>query len=290
MRARLGYLFFLPLASALLGCGPGFPIMTAEQEALVKNVDALVRENPSIKTRLAALESGGGEAADLKREVEAVKRSAAEARLSLERLREELSFVQGSVEEFGHDRVALKESRKSVEAATASHGERLTALDGSMKAVEKKTEDAMKALSSFEERLAAIESALEKAAAVRDPEAVYQKGYKETVDKDYDRAIETLGAFLSEFPGHRLAGNAQYWIGEIFYGKGDWERAIIEFDKVIKTHPKGEKAGAATLKQAFAFENLGSKKEARVLLEEVVEKFPKSPEAALARKRLKEMK
>ena len=80
--------------------------------------------------------------------------------------------------------------------------------------------------------------------------------------------------------------NAQYWLGEIYYAKGDWEMAILEFDKVIKKYPNAEKAPASLLKQGFAFEKLGSTKEATVLLREVMDKYPKSSEASIAKKRL----
>jgi TolA-binding protein len=66
--------------------------------------------------------------------------------------------------------------------------------------------------------------------------------------------------------------------------------AILEFDKVIKKYPGAEKAPASLLKQGFAFEKLGSVKEAAVLLQEVADKYPKSPEASIAKKRLASIK
>lgn len=123
-----------------------------------------------------------------------------------------------------------------------------------------------------------------------DPEALYQKGYKEIISKDYPSAVETFQKLLSSYPDHKYAGNAQYWIGEIYYAKGDWEKSILEFDKVIKKYPSYEKAAAAFLKQGFAFEKIGSKKESTVILGSVIERFPKSLEAGLAKKKLDTMK
>src|SRR4030065_2894968 len=97
-------------------------------------------------------------------------------------------------------------------------------------------------------------------------------------------------AFLSTYPDHKFAGNSQYWLAEIYYARAEWEMAILEFDKLLKKYSGSEKVPAATLKQGFAFEKLGANKEARVLLEQVVTKFPESPEAGLAKKRLQSMK
>ncbi|MBI5493095.1 MAG: tol-pal system protein YbgF [Deltaproteobacteria bacterium] len=305
-----------PLALLILlltGCGPGFPIMTAEQETLVKNVDRLVADNDSMKARLSALESGSS-TAELKKEIEDVKRSLAETNISIEKLRGEMTFVQGSVEEEGHGREGLKESIKSVSSSVASIAERVASVEGSLKGAEsdigtlkgaldveaKNAAEVREAVASLGKRLSSAEAApkapSEPAAArggekdAADPDAVYMKGYKETVNKDYTEAAETFRGFLVSYPNHKLASNAQYWLGEIYYARGDWEMAIIEFDKVVKKYPNGEKAAASMLKEGFAFEKLGSKKEARVLLKEVMERFPKTSEAHLAKKRLESLK
>ena len=124
----------------------------------------------------------------------------------------------------------------------------------------------------------------------QEAETLYQKGYKETTSKDYPKAIDTFQRFLVAYPGHKYAGNAQYWLGEIYYARGDWEMAILEFDKAVKKYPESEKTPASLLKQGFAFEKIGAKKEARVLLNDVIKKFPASAEAGLAKKRLAALK
>jgi TolA-binding protein len=48
-------------------------------------------------------------------------------------------------------------------------------------------------------------------------------------------------------------------------------------------------SSAALLKQGFAFAELGEKVNARLILQEVVEKYPQSPEAGRAKQRLKSL-
>lgn len=298
----------LSLAVSLYGCGPGFPIMTDEQEKLVKNVDRLVKENSELKTRLSALEAGGG----IRAELDAMKRSVAEANAGIEGLRHELSFAKGSAEESGLERARVKEALDSVKSSIKSADERLKSLEkastedaeaiASIRSAidnnDRKLGDLKDAIASVEKKAVASAEASRMAQSQpqdakkgeEPPDAMYARGYKETIDKDYAKAAETFKAFLANHSGHKLAGNAQYWLGEVYYARGDWELAILEFDKAIKKYSESEKVPAAILKEALSFEKLGSKKEARVLLNEVLDRFPKSPEAKLAKKRLESLK
>ncbi len=74
------------------------------------------------------------------------------------------------------------------------------------------------------------------------------------------------------------------------YELQDWKLAIVEYENYRKENPKGKSYPAATLKIGMAFHELGKKDEAKVFLEEVIAKFPKSKEAKKASQRLKTMK
>lgn len=302
----------------LTGCGPGFPIMTKEQETLEQNVNTLIKENAALKKRVDAI-SGGGSSnlAEINRSLDEMKKAAAETSLGLDQLRQDFSFVQGKLDETGHEREKNQKSIKSVSemlesvdgkfADLGTHAadtdKKLEALYASIEAQNRalsEMKEALQALDartvSLEGRVAGLDTAARQPApqakhgSKQEPEAMYLKGYQEVVDKNYAAATETLTDFLAEYPRHKYAGNAQYWLGEIYYAKEDWEKAILEFDKVVKKYPSSEKIPASLLKQAFAFEKIGSRKEAKLLLGNVIEKYPKSPEAGLAKKRLNALK
>lgn len=315
MKRIFAFLSVPILAASLSGCGPGFPIMTGEQEQLIHNVEGLMKENQDLKTRVAGLEEGGG-SGQIKDGLEAVKSSVAQTNMSIDKLREDLSSVRGAIEDGTHDREQLKESLKNASSSSMSVNERLASIEAGLQEAGKRIEayEALRqedekrigeirdAITAVEKKTAAVEKAAREAvkeaskqeprqdAPKDDPEALYQKAYKYTSSKDYPNATEAFHKFLAAFPAHKYAVNAQYWLGEIYYAKGDWEMAILEFDKVIKKYPGSEKTPASVLKQGFAFDKLGSRKEARVLLQEVVDKYPESPEASIAKKRLKSMK
>jgi tol-pal system protein YbgF len=105
--------------------------------------------------------------------------------------------------------------------------------------------------------------------------------------KDYRLAITRFKEFLQKHPKSKLANNAQYWIGESHYALREFDQAILEFDAVRSRYPQADKVPAALLKQGFAFAELGEKVNARLILQEVVEKYAQSPEAAQAKQKLR---
>jgi tol-pal system protein YbgF len=102
----------------------------------------------------------------------------------------------------------------------------------------------------------------------------------------HDEAVTALRAFLKTYPRHDYADNAQYWLGESFYARKDYQQALTEFRATIETYPRGNKVPDALLKVGYCYQALGQKDKARAVLEQVVNLYPKSEPAALASKRL----
>jgi len=69
----------------------------------------------------------------------------------------------------------------------------------------------------------------------------------------------------------------------------DPEKAIVSFQEVIDKHPDSEKAPRALLRQAEAFAQLGDKKSSATLLRRVAELYPKSDEARIAERLLRNL-
>jgi len=59
--------------------------------------------------------------------------------------------------------------------------------------------------------------------------------------QDLDRAMDLYRKVVEMYPGHRLADDAQYWIGDILYReRNDPARAYVEFLKVDIKFPSGD--------------------------------------------------
>ncbi len=119
------------------------------------------------------------------------------------------------------------------------------------------------------------------------PDNLYVKA-KQRFDKgEYEDARNLFQNFLEQYPKSKEADNAQFWIGEIYYREKWYEKAILEYQKVIEIYSKGNKVSSALLKQGLAFLNLGDKDNARLILKELIRKYPGTNEAKIAKERLK---
>jgi tol-pal system protein YbgF len=233
-------------------------------------------------------------------DVDSVRSSLADTRANLQQLQREFGALRERIEETRHQvgRQLGQTNRegdqrvKDLEVRVAKLGEALKSQEETLKSRDEELKQLRESLQLAQGAAAATErsdavvadsAAGETAAVKRDYEIAWHAMEK----RDYRLAITRFKDFLKRYPKSKLADNAQYWIGESHYGLREFDQSIIEFDAVRRRYPQGEKVPAALLKQGFAFAELGEKVNARLLLQEVVEKFPDTPEAAKAKLRLK---
>lgn len=117
-------------------------------------------------------------------------------------------------------------------------------------------------------------------------EAMYLEVKKTFDDGDLEAARNGFEKLLAAYPDSPLANNAQFWIGETYYREQWYEKAILEYQKVIEKYPTGNKVPGAMLKQGFAFANIGETNTARLVLRELVARYPSTDEANLAKQKL----
>lgn len=122
-----------------------------------------------------------------------------------------------------------------------------------------------------------------------DPKQLYDTAYLDITRGNYDLAIAGFREFLKLYPTSSLADNSQYWIGEGYYAQKKYQEALAEFEKVITLYPHQDKVAAAHYKSGLCHKELGNKTAARENWEILIKSFPRSPEAGLARDRIKEL-
>lgn len=118
----------------------------------------------------------------------------------------------------------------------------------------------------------------------------YERVLTRFKDGDMEMARQGFAAFLADYPDSELAPNARYWLGESYYGKKDFRRAIDSYDRVELDYPHSEKVPAALLKKGFAYLALKDQKRASSAFKQVVTLYPKSPEAGKASDKLSQLK
>ncbi len=101
-----------------------------------------------------------------------------------------------------------------------------------------------------------------------------------------DEAQQGFREFLVQYPTSMRAPNAQYWLGECFYGNQQYTQAIEAYDLVEDDYPQSAKVPAALLKKGYAYLALKDHQQARKILERIVRSYRGSPEAGKASDRL----
>jgi len=106
---------------------------------------------------------------------------------------------------------------------------------------------------------------------------------------NYEEARKGFQQLVESYPKSDHADNSQFWIGETYYNEKWYEKAILEYQKVIENYPSGNKVAAALLKQGLAFLQIGETNNARLLLKDLVAKYPGTSEAKVAQKKLESL-
>lgn len=227
-----------------------------------------------MKRRLAELERGMAVMKDDpqgRQRLDLLTRQQADLQAGLDTLRVEFQSVNGRLEDLKRDRTQMQDDLALVR------------------------DDLALKVTALEDRLARQQAAAAVAAApvaaAETPEALYERGLELIQKKgDFAGGRQRLQEFLQRYPQHGLSVNAMYWIGEAWYGEKKYENAILQFQDVIQKYAEHPKVASALLKQGMAFHALGDLKNARVIMQKLIDSFPLSEEAKRAREKLSEWK
>jgi tol-pal system protein YbgF len=260
----------------------------------------------SLDTRLSELEMRFSETrknnAALKSDIESradeeqsLRRQAASLRQQIAVLTEEIRTATGRIEELEFQ---LNRQKQKETEAVGSKTEQLDQVAGSTKANDERIRRIEQYL-NLETATQTPASQKEPAAQITpvapikketDEDEIYRQAKQAFDQGNSEEARKKFSELIERYPKSERTDNAQFWIGEIYYREKWYEKAILEYQKVIENYPKGNKVPASLLKQGFAFLNLGDKANARIILQELIRKFPQTNEAKIAKEKLDELK
>ena len=115
-------------------------------------------------------------------------------------------------------------------------------------------------------------------AAASTPKQKYDYAYSLVSNAQYDQAEASFMEFLREYPKDALSGNAQYWLGQTYYARGNYADATRTFLEGMSKYPESPKAPAYLLKVGMSLNLLGEKKDACEVYRELNARFPNSSE------------
>jgi tol-pal system protein YbgF len=107
-------------------------------------------------------------------------------------------------------------------------------------------------------------------------EQLYHDAFKLLQDGDYAGAERAFKNFVQRNPNHALAGNAQYWLGETYYARRDYQNAMVSFAEGYKAYKSSPKGPDNLLKLGITLAVLNKKQEACAVFARFNQDYPRA--------------
>ena len=153
----------------------------------------------------------------------------------------------------------------------------------------KQLEDMQTAQQSMAAQQAQAQQQAQAIAQAPAPDVLYNNALRDYNGAKNDLAIQEFNDYIKFYPNTDLAGNAYFYLAEIQFKAGDYQKAVPNYDLVLQNFPSGNKAAAAQLKKGFALLELGKEDEGTQELKHVIQRYPRTNEATQARERLRKV-
>jgi tol-pal system protein YbgF len=113
----------------------------------------------------------------------------------------------------------------------------------------------------------------------------YDAAYGYILRGEFGPAQQAFEAFLQRHSGHELAGNAQYWLGEALFARGQYREAADAFLSGYTDYPQSTKAPDSLYKLGMSLKELGQTEAACATFSEISRTFPNAPQTVVERTR-----
>lgn len=269
----------------LAGCATSQDLgrMQWEINALRSEVTKVKKTSQTIETRLP------GQEEKLTKEMQGLQ----EAQNATARTVSDLLIqIQSITTEFQRLTGQFEEAQYITEKSSTELSETRESLTTKIKELELSVADLKKKIETVEEAIKADKA--KKLASDKNTQRTtikdkYLDAYQAFKDGRTGEAREKFTSLLNDYPENEYSDNARFWIGESYYKDGSYEDAILAYEELFKKNADSDKVPGAMLKQGLAFYALKEKKTGQLILEKLVEKFPDSEQARLARKKMKKL-
>jgi tol-pal system protein YbgF len=236
-----------------------------------------------LKEETARLQKGLDESREAEK---ALRKNQADTGADLTELREQIKKLRGTAEELRRDLDNLRAERREKDAKLKDIGLRIGFIENFI-GVGKKSEPGENAVRKEDKKGNSHRAAKN---GNNGKSNGYSLAYKDFKSARYEDARRGFQKYLEKNPNTDLSDNAQFWIGETYYLENNYEKAILEYEKVIKNFPDGDRVPHALLKQGLSFLKLGDEDSGKLLLQQVVKDYPATGQAKIAKAKLKELK
>lgn len=106
-------------------------------------------------------------------------------------------------------------------------------------------------------------------------EDLYKTALAFYFESNYEESIISFERLINFDDSHDLSDNAQYWIGESYFGIGNYSRALSAFE-VVLTYPQSNKNDYAQLKIGLCLLKLKREPQAYAAFQSFINSYPES--------------
>lgn len=205
-------------------------------------------------------------------------------------LEENVRQLTGDVERMTFEREEEAEKQKRIQE---DNNQRFIDLENRIKEIERQLrqaneekERAEKALKAAEKQRKDKEAAAQKAEkdkkdkikatyGKKEAKTLYNEAFAAIKKQNYKSAESQFEAFLELHPKNSLAGNAQYWLGESYFARGQFDKAAVAFAEGFQKYRDSQKAPDNLFKLGLTMARLNKKQEACIAFKNFLTEYPK---------------
>ena len=210
------------------------------------------------------------------------------------------NLIEQSTDNVNKTTAAVADLQKTVQQQYTDNGAKIDQLSAQIQALHDSLDEMKTRLAAVNKQLSDMTSQGQNltpgavptpptAAQAPPPDVLYPNALRDYNAGKYQLAMQEFADYLKYYGSTDLAGNAQFYVGEIDYRQQNFEQAIKDYDMVLQQYPGGNKAPAAQLKKGYALLELGDKKAGIDELNSLISRYPRSVEATQARDRLRQL-
>lgn len=230
---------------------------------------------------------------------------------------QDVQVLQGDIRMMRGEQLAADSARKlqldralsSMRVANdslAALGERLTRfrsdMTSSMSSVQQQLLQVQELTGQSQRRIQEVRASLEErqsamaapdsagAPATPGPNALFQVAREQMMQGSNAAARQAFQDLVTKYPKADVAADAEFYIAETYAAEKNAKAADSVYARVASKYAGSPRAATAIYKRGVAAQNAGDDDKARDLYNQLIKKYPRSDEAALARDRVKTIK
>ena len=201
------------------------------------------------------------------------------------RLKEDIIVIQRQLYRDKNDTTAPQESVSNVQMKMGEYDQMIRDMNGKVENIEYRLNTLEKKIEAFDKDIdlrfnqmkrqggnsvpqkssansAKTQPALPKAPDGIAPKDLYEQALKDLQNNKLNDAETKFSQFLGSYPKDNLAGNAQYWLGEVYYKQQNFAKAAVAFKEGYSKYPEGTKGPDCLLKLGLSMKALNKNEEA----------------------------